>query len=110
MADLLIASVVAAKTMDKQENFINFGSFLGGSFLLSLMIVILAGALAWNCNKGESLLMRIIYTILAMIFGTMYLFYYVVIHVAVPQTYKALNRNPHGIYSDWLACTDKVKL
>lgn len=105
MADLLIASVVASQAMDQQENFLDLKKFIGGSFLFSLMIVILAGALCWNCNKGSSLLMKIIYTILAMIFGTLYLIYYVVMHVAVPMTMDTLDYK-NDLYDNYLGCTN----
>ena len=84
MADFLAASaLVASQTVNLQEDF-NTGSFMSLSSIISLMIMIFAGYLAWGCNKGKSVPVRIIWTILAMLFGTYYLMYYLVAHKALP--------------------------
>lgn len=49
-----------------------------GVNIVSLAIMIIAGWIAWDCNKKETQGLRIIYTLLAAMFGTIYLFYYVI--------------------------------
>lgn len=51
-----------------------------------LIMVVAAGYLAWTCNMGETPLMRIVYTLLAVIFSGLYLVYYFV--------YRILMGNP----------------
>lgn len=59
------------------------------AYAAHLIMVIAAGYLAWNCNLGQTPLMRIIYTLLAVIFSGLYLVYYVVYHI--------LMGNPCGV-------------
>ena len=51
------------------------------AYVVHLVMVIAAGYLAWTCNLGETPLMRIVYTLLAIIFSGLYLVYYVVYRI-----------------------------
>jgi len=44
--------------------------------ILVIIISIYSSILCWKTNENESLLMRIVYTILAFIFGFFYIFYH----------------------------------
>jgi len=84
MADLLLASAAIAKATKPKESFGNFHVSMG-STVLSIIIMILSFALSWNCNKGTSQPLKIIYAIIAALFGWMYLVYYVVAHVGLDR-------------------------
>ncbi len=51
------------------------------TYILSIAMWIGAGYLAWNCNSSQSLIMRLIYTSLAMFFNMFYLIYYLIYRV-----------------------------
>jgi hypothetical protein len=46
--------------------------------IITITIMVLAGYLCWSCNLRTDLPLRIIYTILAVIFNWIYLIYYLV--------------------------------
>lgn len=54
--------------------------------LIGLLLAIWAAYLAWNCSAMETTTMRVIYTIIAFLFGGLYLIYYFV--------YRFLMGNP----------------
>jgi TctA family transporter len=57
---------------------------------LNLLITLFAMYLAWNCNKNvDSVLERVLYTLLAGLFGGLYLVYY----LAKRIIYKNKNKN-----------------
>lgn len=49
-------------------------------FVLEVFIMSVAGYLAWNCYKNNGLVLRIIYTILALIFSGIYILFYIIYH------------------------------
>ena len=50
------------------------------SMVASIVFMILAGYLCWQCNVKEDTVLRVIYTILAIIFNFFYLIYYFIYH------------------------------
>lgn len=58
------------------------------SFVASMIFMILAGYLCWKCNVGEDRLLRILYTILAVIFNGFYLIYYFIYRVLMGNACK----------------------
>ena len=70
---------------DNREGF--DGNNTGGKIgiiiliILKIFIMILAGHLAWNCNKNTKGIGRIFVTILAVIFSAFYIFFYVIYHI-----------------------------
>lgn len=56
------------------------------SYVVNMILVILAGYLAWNCSALETPAMRVFYTVLACLFSGFYLLYYLV--------YRVLMKNP----------------
>lgn len=59
------------------------------AYTVNLILMVVAGYLAWMCNIGETPLVRILYTILAAIFSGLYLLYYFV--------YRILMGNPCAV-------------
>ena len=57
------------------ENFYAVASTSSTS-IISLLVAVGAGYLSWNRNEKETQLTRVLYTILAAIFGYIYLIYY----------------------------------
>lgn len=49
--------------------------------VLSIVLMILAGYLAWTCNINENSLLRVLYTLLAVVFNIFYLIYYLIYRV-----------------------------
>ncbi len=49
---------------------------VGLSYLLSVIPMIAAAILAWDCNRNESIAFRIIATIAAAVFNILYLLFY----------------------------------
>ena len=72
----------------EKEAFQNKSSYAKKFFLfiLELFIMILAGYLCWNCNKNAELFLKIIYTILALIFSGIYIIFYVIYHGPILNT------------------------
>ena len=66
-------------------------------------ILLIAGAayLCWTCNKNESTVRKIVYTLLAAIFAWIYLIYYVIAHILMkkPCDGDATNVVPSGLQS-----------
>jgi len=56
------------------------------AYTINLAIIIGAGFLAWACNGGESLPMRILYTVLAGLFSGLYLIYYLIYRILMGNT------------------------
>lgn len=84
MADFLAASaLVASQTVNKTEDF-SVGKFMSFSSAISFMIAIVAFILAWKCNCNKDTLTRIIWSLLAAIFGMYYLVWYLIAHKALP--------------------------
>lgn len=54
------------------------GAYSQLSYIVNLLLAILAGYLAWNCSARETQPMRILYTVLACLFSGLYLIYYLV--------------------------------
>lgn len=51
------------------------------AYTVNLILMGVAGYLAWMCNSGETTLIRVLYTILAAIFSGFYLLYYFVYRI-----------------------------
>lgn len=51
------------------------------SYVTSIIFMLLAGYLCWKCNMNEDTILRVIYTILAVIFNVFYLIYYFIYRV-----------------------------
>ena len=56
------------------------------STIIQVVILIVAGWLAWDCNKNETPGTRVIITLLAVIFSGLYLLYYLVYRVLMGVT------------------------
>lgn len=83
MLDYLIISQLAAS--NNQENF-GFG--LGYdlfTMIISFLIAFGAAYLAYQCNAKESTGMRLFITVIAFLFGTIYLIYYFIRYVLMGQ-------------------------
>jgi hypothetical protein len=46
--------------------------------IIKLLLSIIAGTLVWQCNSKEHLLVKIIFTILAVMFSEIYILYYAI--------------------------------
>jgi hypothetical protein len=57
---------------------ISFGTVI--AYVITIALMALAGYLCWECNMGEKLPLRIIYTVFAVIFNWIYLIYYFIYH------------------------------
>jgi hypothetical protein len=71
-----ITSAVSGKDPKKQEGGggVSFDGLL--SFMATIAFMLLAGYLCWTCNIKTDMPLRIIFTILAVIFNGFYLIYY----------------------------------
>jgi hypothetical protein len=79
MGDLITARLFYDRITRNKESFIDLEDMGIGSVMthiIGIILMIYAGYLAWNCNKKSGLLMRILFTILAIYFGLLYLIYY----------------------------------
>ena len=56
--------------------------------VFSLPFMIVAGMLAWRCNKNESKYMRILITVLAAMFSTFYILFYLIYRVLLKHPCK----------------------
>jgi cytochrome b subunit of formate dehydrogenase len=84
----IVFPLVTIAEMGDRENFRGNREQRGGAkakyylaYAVNVILLIAAGYLAWNCNAGESTAMRILYTVLALIFSGFYLIYYLIYHV-----------------------------
>ena len=64
---------------DKQPSFIK--RFI--LFLLEILIMAVAGYLAWKCNSDQKTLGRVLLTLLAVIFSGFYILFYVIYHIII---------------------------
>jgi len=90
---VVLPLVSVAEFADSQENFDGdreYDEQKGGAngrakyylaYAIHVILLIAAGYLAWNCNAGESTGMRILYTVLAVLFNIFYLIYYLIYRV-----------------------------
>ena len=46
--------------------------------MLKLILVLIVGKLSWECNKSETLLLRVFYTSIAVMFSELYIIYYAI--------------------------------
>ena len=51
--------------------------------LLNVLLAIIAGYLAWNCNSGQHIALKILYTVFAAVFSGLYVLYYFVYHIII---------------------------
>jgi hypothetical protein len=68
---------------DKKEGFEDSSSDLIKNIIkgvLELCLMIIAGYLAWDCNKSQGKVLRIVYTILSVIFSGIYIVFYLIYH------------------------------
>ena len=72
LPDLLIK---AQNAIASNENFYAVAT-TSTSSIISLLVAVGAAYLSWNRNEKETQLTRVLYTILAAIFGFIYLIYY----------------------------------
>ncbi len=72
---------------DDQKGGADSSSYL--AYIMHMILFIAAGYLAWQCNASESTIMRVLYTIIASMFNSFYLFYYLI--------YRVLMGNACGI-------------
>ena len=56
--------------------------------LVSLPFMVVAGLLAWRCNSGESMALRILITVLAAMFSTIYIMFYLIYRVLLKHPCK----------------------
>ena len=83
MADLIAAVVVADQTTKKKtEKFGEIGNGSATGFVLGVIIMGIAAYLSWQCNTqaGTNTLLKIVYAVVAALFGFSYLWYYVIWH------------------------------
>ncbi len=57
-------------------------------FILALPMMLIAGILAWRCNSAEPAILRILYTFLAKMFSSVYIFYYLVYRIVLKNPCK----------------------
>ena len=58
------------------------------SGIIGLVLMVCAGYLAWTCNEGQGEVLRIVYTVLAVIFSGIYLLFYLIYHVILNNRCK----------------------
>ena len=64
------------------------------NMLISLFVTFIAMYLAYDCNKGESLGMQVLYILIAGLFSGLYLLYYLVVKVFLGnKCHKKKNMN-----------------
>jgi hypothetical protein len=70
---------------------------------IGFILAVLAAVIAWQCNKGESMGMRVFYTFVAYIFGFLYLIYYFLMkrsscppNTIMPFSYFMKKSSPKG--------------
>ena len=56
--------------------------------VFALPFMVIAGMLAWRCNKKESNFMRILITVLAAMFSTFYILFYLIYRVLLKHPCK----------------------
>ena len=56
--------------------------------LFSLPFMLIAGILAWRCNSGENKYIRILITILAAMFSTIYILFYLIYRIILKHPCK----------------------
>lgn len=95
MADLFLVTMGAKKLNEKKpiikrETFVDVSNI---SNVVSVGLAVIAGYLAWNRNAGQTTVMKLIYTIIAVMFATIYLIYYVIVVYVIgeKQTYGGFN-------------------
>jgi len=49
--------------------------------VIKLILSIIAGSLVWNCNSNENLLLKIVFTALAVMFSEIYILYYAIYRI-----------------------------
>lgn len=54
--------------------------------ILKLILVLIVGKLAWECNKSQTLLLRVFYTSFAVMFSELYIIYYAVYRTYLGNT------------------------
>jgi hypothetical protein len=85
---IVLPLVSLASAGDKVENFDGDGPVQqrgGGAktiiaSIVHLAIGIFAGWLAWTCNSGSSTVVRVLYTLVGVVFSWIYLIYYAIYH------------------------------
>ena len=80
---------------DKKENFKEYNKFsaeeltvLVMRLLLALPMASIAGILAWRCNASEPMALRVLYTLLAVMFSSVYIFFYLVYRIVLKHPCK----------------------
>lgn len=53
---------------------------------IQILVSILAAVLSWQCNKNQPIFLRIVYALIAAIFGWVYLIYYAFVHVNIKRS------------------------
>ena len=54
----------------------------------SLPFMIVAGILAWRCNRNENMILRVLITFVAVMFSTIYLLFYLIYRVILKHPCK----------------------
>ena len=49
--------------------------------ILNILLAIIAGYLCWNCNANHGTPLRVLYTVIAVVFSGLYIIYYFMAHV-----------------------------
>tara|TARA_B100000963_G_C22627215_1_gene672980 strand:+ start:2937 stop:3251 length:315 start_codon:yes stop_codon:yes gene_type:complete len=49
--------------------------------IIKLILSIIAGSLVWKCNSKENLVLKVVFTILAVMFSEIYILYYAIYRV-----------------------------
>lgn len=86
MADLILASVAANKALKNEEGFDGENNSPAAfGIIVGVLIMALAGYLSWQCNTkaGTNSLLKLIYAVIAALFGFTYLWYYAIWHMAM---------------------------
>ena len=81
---MLIETFLIEKLDNKSQN--NSNKYRAKKYFLAflnLTLAIIAGYLCWNCNKNEPAWLKILYTIIAVIFSGFYMLYYLIYRVII---------------------------
>ena len=82
--------IISALFDDREEGFSQGGSTFKSILysIFGLILMIIAGYLSWDCNGKQGNLLRIVYTVLAVIFSGIYLLFYLIYHVLLNNSCK----------------------
>ena len=77
-----IPSNMNSQPMQDKSNKDNWHWFqVYSACIIKLILSIIAGSLVWNCNSKENLLLKIVFTVLAVMFSEIYILYYAIYRI-----------------------------